>query len=78
MWRVLQKRLDMKPYCLHLVLFLKPTDHVECTNFSIKMQEAMAEDGFLDRVVFNDKSTFHISGKLHKHNVRIWVLKILT
>jgi len=32
----------------------------------------MTEEGFLDRVVFSDESTFHISGKVHRHNVRIW------
>jgi hypothetical protein len=62
----------MKPYSLHLVQFLKQTGHIDCTNFCIKMQEAMAEDGFLDRVVFSDESTFHLSGKVHRHNVRIW------
>jgi len=32
----------------------------------------MTEEGFHDRVVFSDESTFHISGKVNKHNVRIW------
>ena len=36
------------------------------------MQDAMTEEGFLDRVVFSDESTFHISGKVHRHNMRIW------
>ena len=70
-WRVLQKRLHMKPYCLHLLQFLKPTDHIDRTNFCIKMQNAMTEEGFLDRVVFSDESMFHISGKVHRHNVCI-------
>jgi hypothetical protein len=35
------------------------------------MQDAMTEEGFLDRVVFSDESTFHISGRVHR-------LKILT
>jgi hypothetical protein len=51
LWRVLQKRLQMKPYCLHLLQFLKPTDHINRTNFHIKMQDAMMEEGFLDHVV---------------------------
>jgi len=71
-WRVLQKRLHMKPYHLHLLQFLKPIDHIDRSNFCIKMQNAMTEEGFLDRVVFSDESTFHISGKVHRHNVRIW------
>jgi len=62
----------MKPYRLHLLQFLKPTDRIDQSNFCIKMQDAMTEEGFLDRVVFSDKSTFHISGKVHRHNVRIW------
>ena len=36
------------------------------------MQDAMTEEGVLDRVVFSDESTFHISGKVHRYNVRIW------
>jgi hypothetical protein len=41
-------------------------------HFYIKMQEAMAEDGFLHLFVFNDEYTFHFSGKVHRHNVRRW------
>lgn len=61
----------MKPYHLHLVQFLNPRDHVERTNFCIKMQEAMAEDGFLNRAVFSNESTFHSIGKVLRHNVRV-------
>jgi hypothetical protein len=32
----------------------------------------MKEEGFLDRVVFCDESTFRISRKVHGHNVRVW------
>ena len=71
-WRVLRKSLHMKPYRLHLLQFLKPTEHIERSNFFIKMQDVMTEDDFLDRVVFSDESTFHINGKVHRHNVRIW------
>ena len=71
-WRVLRKRLHMKPYRLHLLQFLKPTDHINRSNFCINMQDAMTEEGVLDRVVFRDESAFHISGKVHRYNVRIW------
>ena len=70
-WRVLRKRLHMKRYHLHLLQFLKLTDHIERSNFCIKVQEAMTEESFLDCVAFSDESTFHISGKVHRHNVRI-------
>ena len=32
----------------------------------------MTEEGFLDRVVLSDESTFHISGEVHRDNVRLW------
>ena len=70
-WRVLRTRLQQVK-TLHLLQFLKPTDHIDRSNFCIKMQDAMTEEGFLDRVVFSDESTFHISGKVPRHNVRLW------
>ncbi|XP_068082175.1 uncharacterized protein [Anabrus simplex] len=36
------------------------------------LQERTEEDGFLDRVVFSDEATFHVSRKVNKQNVRIW------
>ncbi|XP_066996029.2 uncharacterized protein [Anabrus simplex] len=37
------------------------------------LQEWIEEDdGFLDRVVFSDEATFHVSGKVNKQNVHIW------
>ena len=35
--------------------------------------EKIEEDGhFLNCTCFSDKATFHVSGKLNKHNARIW------
>ncbi|PSN40954.1 hypothetical protein C0J52_19214 [Blattella germanica] len=37
------------------------------------MQAAMEEDnGFQDSLVFSDEANFHLSGKVNRHNVRIW------
>jgi len=71
-WRELRKRLHMQPYRLHWLQFLKLTDHIDQSIFCVKMQAAMTEEGFLDCVVFSDESTFHISGKVHRHNVHTW------
>jgi hypothetical protein len=30
---------------------------------------------FLKKIIFTDKATFQVSGKVHKHNVRIWGTK---
>ena len=32
----------------------------------------LEEDGFDDRLVFSDKATFNLTGKVNEHNTRIW------
>jgi hypothetical protein len=32
----------------------------------------MEKDGFVERLIFCDEATFHISGKVNRHNIRIW------
>ena len=32
----------------------------------------MEEDGFFERLIFSDECTFHLCGKVNRHNVRIW------
>jgi len=32
----------------------------------------MEEKDFVERLIFCDEATFHISGKVNVHNVRIW------
>ena len=36
------------------------------------LQRIFDDKEFLKRICFSDEATFHISGKLNKHNVRIW------
>jgi hypothetical protein len=36
------------------------------------MQLKMEEDGYVERLIFSDEATFHVSGKVSRHNVRIW------
>jgi hypothetical protein len=31
----------------------------------------MEADGFVEGLIFSDEATFHISGKVNRHNVRI-------
>ena len=41
--------------------------------FAVNMLQRISEDeAFLKLVCFSDEATFHVSGKLNKHNVRIW------
>jgi hypothetical protein len=30
------------------------------------------DDDFINQLIFGDESTFHLSGKVNKHNVHIW------
>lgn len=70
-WRVLRRRLHLHPYHLQLLQALKPTDYGLRANFATDMLRHDDED-FLTRIVFSDESTFHLSGKVNTHNVRIW------
>ena len=56
---------------MQLLQALKPTDYGACADFANYML-LHTDDNFLDRVIFTDESTFHLSGHVNKHNVRIW------
>ena len=52
---------------------LQPNDMQRRKEFAVNMLQRISEDeAFLKRVCFSDEATFHVSGKLNKHNVRIW------
>ena len=59
-WRVLKRQQ------------LKDTNKPARHDFYIAMQEKLEDDGFDDRLIFSDKATFHVNGKVNKHNTRIW------
>lgn len=74
-WKVLRRRLLYKPYRLQLVQALKPNDKVKRIEFCDDMLHMMEDNGFLQRIVYSDEATFHVSGKVNRHNVRIWGLQ---
>jgi hypothetical protein len=45
---------------------VKRRELCEETHLNIK------ENGFVERLIFPDEANFYISGKLKRHNVRIW------
>ena len=71
-WRVVRKRLVMKPYKLQLVQAITADDKRKRKQFFVDMQEKLEEDEFNERLVFSDEDTFHTNGKVNRHNVRIW------
>ena len=71
-WKVLRKRLCFKPYKMRLVQALTPADKVKRRDFCEEMQLKLEDNDFVERLIFCDEATFHISGKVNVHNVRIW------
>ena len=71
-WKILRKRLKMKPYRLQLLQAITPEDKVKRLEFCIQLQQRLEDDGFDGRLVFSDEATFFTNGKVNKHNVRIW------
>ena len=60
----------MIPYKLHLLQHLEDTDKPARKDFCTQMQ-AMLEDRFDDCLVFSNKATFHLTGKVNKHKACI-------
>ena len=51
---------------------LQPDDHHRRTTFCTELQALMEEDGFFEGMIFSDECTFHLCGKVNRHNVCIW------
>ncbi|PNF43566.1 hypothetical protein B7P43_G03926 [Cryptotermes secundus] len=71
-WRVLTVRLHLKPYRLQLVQALTNDDKRKRMEFCDSMLEMMEDETFMSRLIFSDEATFHLSGTVNLHNVRIW------
>ncbi|PNF24991.1 hypothetical protein B7P43_G07957 [Cryptotermes secundus] len=74
-WGVLRCRLVYKPYHLQLAQALHANDKVKHVEFCDCMLKNREDELFLPRVTFSDKATFHLSGKVNRHTVRIWGLQ---
>ncbi|KAJ4442648.1 hypothetical protein ANN_04237 [Periplaneta americana] len=70
---VLHKRLRLRAYKLQLHQMITPNDKLERKRFAETMLDKVDDDDtFLTRVCFSDEATFHVSGKVNRHNCRIW------
>ena len=71
--KVLHKQLRLHTYKLQIVQALKPDDHPRRAAFAEKILQRIGDDNdYLNSVIFSDEVTFHVSGKVNKHNIRIW------
>ena len=63
---------------MHLLQALKPEDMPQQREFTVTMLDRLDSDpGFLKCVCISDRSMFHVSGLLNRHNLRIWGLENL-
>ncbi|PSN29581.1 hypothetical protein C0J52_27844, partial [Blattella germanica] len=70
---VLHKILRLRAYKLQLHQMIKPNDKLKRKRFAETMLDKVDDDdSFLTRVYFSDETTFHVNGKVNKHNCRIW------
>lgn len=71
--KILRKKLRFIPYKLQLVQQLLPQDNETRFQFCCALQALMEDDPhLLSKIIFSDEATFHVNGKVNRHNVRIW------
>ena len=71
--KVLHKQLRLHTYKLQIVQALKPDDHSRRAAFAEEVFQRIDDDNvYLNSVIFSDEATFYASGKINKHNIRIW------
>jgi hypothetical protein len=71
-WHVLPTWLVIKPYKLQMVQALTPNDKIVCHQSCVEMQADTEDEDFVGRLVFTVEATFHVNGKVSRHNLRIW------
>jgi hypothetical protein len=71
--KILHRQLKLHAYKIQIVQELEPNDGRRRKEFAMDMLDRIDNDnGFLDRVIFSDESTFHVCGIINRHNGRIW------
>ncbi|GBN43880.1 hypothetical protein AVEN_235910-1 [Araneus ventricosus] len=71
--RILHKRVRFHAYKVQIVQDLQPNDCPKRAEFAIEILNRIdVENVYLNRICFSDESTFHVSGMVNRHNVRIW------
>ena len=71
--KILHRRLHLYPYKVQIAQALQPNDRPQRAAFATEVLERIESDReYLQHVAISDEATFHISGKVNRHNVRIW------
>ena len=70
--KIVRKQLKLYPYKIQVMQALKPEDYEKRQQFAQTILTRMDRDRqYLDKICFSDEATFHISGRVHRHNVLI-------
>jgi hypothetical protein len=70
---VVHKTLRLRAYKIQLVQKLRENDKPVRHTFTLEMLSRKDDDdAFMKHMVFSDEATFHVSGKVNRHNWRIW------
>jgi hypothetical protein len=73
MKKTLHRRLMLHTYRIQIVQALEPDEGRRRKKFAVDMLGRIDNDnGFLERVIFSDESSFHVCGVVNRHNCRIW------
>ena len=68
--RIIRKKLKLYPYKIQLVHKLQPGDYDRRVSFAQTVLARLEDDpSYLDKILFTDEATFHVSGLVHRYNV---------
>jgi len=71
--KVVRKNIKLYPYKIQMLQSLEHSDYKKRETFARTVLDLINTDAtFLQRVCFTDEATFHVSGNVNRHNVRIW------
>ena len=71
--KILHKRLHFHAYRVQILQALKPEDKPRPAEFAtLTLERIDADIDYFNKVCFSDEATFHTSGNVNRHNVRIW------
>ena len=73
MHRILHKRLKLYTYKVQILQELKPNDRPKRKVFALDMLSHIEDDeDYLKKVMLTNKACCNVSGKVNRHNMRIW------
>lgn len=70
---VMKNVLKLNAYKIQIHQELKETDFPKRVQFCRKILNLRRRDRhFLDKLIMSDEASFHLNGKVNKHNCRVW------